>query len=29
VGGTVGVENPGSPVAGAGDTGQPGQEEPS
>ena len=29
VGGTAGVENPGSPVAEAGDTGQPGQEEPS
>ncbi|HEX6854418.1 MAG TPA: ABC transporter ATP-binding protein [Streptosporangiaceae bacterium] len=28
-GGTIGVENPGSPVAEAGDTGQPGQEEPS
>jgi simple sugar transport system ATP-binding protein len=29
VGGTIGVENPGSPVAETGDTGQPGQEEPS
>jgi simple sugar transport system ATP-binding protein len=29
VGGTIGAGNPGSPVAEAGDTGQPGQEEPS
>ena len=29
VGGTTGAETPGSPAAEAGDTGQPGQEEPS